>query len=188
MSTFIQWLLLAAVVDNLLLSRLLGLPVLAGRTGVSAATRQVVVVTGLALVLSLPACWLLHHYVLQPLSLTHLRIVVVSLLVLLCVRLVMRMTHRHFVDGRATAAVVMTAGTMVVLGAALTDVATGKSLALAFATGLGGAVGFAAAMQVLDAMGERLAAAPIPVAFRGLPISLLAAGLLALGLAGFGTP
>lgn len=187
MGIFIQWLLLAAVIDNLVLNRLLGLPVLAGRTRTPAATRRVIVVTGMALAVSLPACWLLHYYVLQPLALTHLRIVFVSLLALLCVRLVAVSTHRR-VDDDLTATTALSAGTVVVLGAALSEEVIAHSLLHAVAAGLGGAAGFAVAMLALEAMAERIATAPVPVAFRGTPVSLLAAGLLALGLAGFGSP
>lgn len=189
MGTFLHWLLLAAVVDNLVLARLLGLPGLSVIPGDgSIVLRQLVTRTSLALMMAMPASWLLQHTVLQPFQLGHLRVLLVSLMALLCATAATWLTGRRAGAAGRIDETLLAAGTTVLLGAALSEVAAGDSLLRAFAAGLGGAAGFAVAMYVLDAIGRRLATAPVPAAFRGLPISLLAAGLLALGLAGFGPP
>lgn len=186
MSVFVQWLLLAAVIDNLVLGRLLGLPSLALRERTRTRTpRRLVVVTGLALILTLPATWALDRLLLQPLGMEHLRVVLVTLLAVMCGLMAARLP----VGPRTSAAddheTLLGVGTTVVLGAALAGHTVIDSLLQALATGIGAAAGFAAAVFALDALAERTARAPVPAAFRALPIHLLTAGLFALGLGGF---
>lgn len=186
MGTFLQWLLLAAVVDNLVLGRLLGLPVAAaGGTGQAEVLRRLVARTSLALLMVIPGTWLLQQFLLQPWRLEHLRVLLVSLLALLgaavAARVVDRVAGERGKDGEA----LRVAGSTVLLGAALSATTVNASLPHACALGLGAAAGFAVAMHALDAIAERLSSAPVPATFRGLPVNLLAAGLFALGLTGF---
>lgn len=186
MSVFVQWLLLAAVIDNVVLTRLLGLPSLAlhERTR-TRSLRRLVVVTGLALTLMLPAIWVLGQWVLQPLGVDHLRVVFVTLLAVMCGLIAARLPVGPRPSDAGDPEALLGIGTAVVLGAALAGQPFIDSLLQALAAGIGAAVGFAAAVYALDALGERVAQAPVPTVFRGLPIHLLTAGLFALGLGGF---
>jgi Na+-translocating ferredoxin:NAD+ oxidoreductase subunit A len=60
-----------------------------------------------------------------------------------------------------------------------------RSFVDAVVFGFGAAVGFGLVLVLFAAMRERLEAAPVPAAFRGAPIALVTAGLMALAFLGF---
>ncbi len=187
MSTFLQWLLLAAAIDNLVLSRPLRRT---GRDGQCLVDRRlllaVAVTTGVALVLAVPLGWLLEQGLLRAREWAHLRPLLFALVALVCVLLTRLLPGRRHAAGSDARVDVLSAANVVVLGAALTQSAMDtSSFTVVVAFGLGAAAGFGVALFALDAMAERLAGAHVPAAFAGAPIRLLAAGLFALGLAGF---
>ena len=59
------------------------------------------------------------------------------------------------------------------------------SLSMSLFYGLGCGVGFALALLVHATLEERIAEAPIPRPFRGLPLSLITLGILAMAFLGF---
>lgn len=72
-----------------------------------------------------------------------------------------------------------------VLGVALTNVQKGNSFGMSVLVGFGTACGFALAIIILAGIRERIAHNNIPKSFRGMPITLLCAGLMAIAFFGF---
>ena len=72
-----------------------------------------------------------------------------------------------------------------VLGVALTNVRQDNSFGMSILTGFGTAVGFALAILILAGIRERIADNDVPKSFRGMPITLLCAGLMAIAFFGF---
>ena len=72
-----------------------------------------------------------------------------------------------------------------VLGVALTNVQKGYSVGMSVLMGFGTAVGFALAILILAGIREKIAHNNIPKAFRGMPITLICAGLMAIAFFGF---
>lgn len=72
-----------------------------------------------------------------------------------------------------------------VLAVALLNVQQDFSFLQAAVYGFGAAVGFSLALVLFAAMRERIAAADVPVAFRGPAIALVTAGLMSVGFMGF---
>lgn len=72
-----------------------------------------------------------------------------------------------------------------VLGIALTNVQNGYGLATSVINGLATAIGFAIAIIILAGIRERMEYSDIPKAFQGMPIVLIAAGLMAIAFSGF---
>jgi electron transport complex protein RnfA len=72
-----------------------------------------------------------------------------------------------------------------VLGIALTNVQNGYNLLTSVVNGLATAVGFAIAIVILAGIRERMEHSDIPKAFQGMPIVLIAAGLMAIAFSGF---
>ena len=71
------------------------------------------------------------------------------------------------------------------LGIALTNVQNGYNLLTSVVNGLATAVGFAIAIVILAGIRERMEHSDIPKAFQGMPIVLIAAGLMAIAFSGF---
>ena len=72
-----------------------------------------------------------------------------------------------------------------VLGVALTNVQKDYSVGMSVLMGIGTAVGFALAILILAGIREKIAHNNIPKAFRGMPITLICAGLMAIAFFGF---
>lgn len=72
-----------------------------------------------------------------------------------------------------------------VLGVALTNVQKDASVGMSVLNGFGTAAGFALSILLLAGIREKTAYSPVPKAFRGMPITLLTAGLMAIAFFGF---
>lgn len=72
-----------------------------------------------------------------------------------------------------------------VLGIALTNVQNGYGLLTSVVNGFATAVGFAVSIVILAGIRERMEHSDIPKAFQGMPIVLIAAGLMAIAFSGF---
>ena len=72
-----------------------------------------------------------------------------------------------------------------VLGVALLSFNAQHNFIQSFTYGIGASLGFSLVLILFSAMRERLEVADIPVAFKGAPIALITAGLMALAFMGF---
>jgi electron transport complex protein RnfA len=72
-----------------------------------------------------------------------------------------------------------------VLGVALLNVNAGHNFISSALYGFGAAVGFSLVLILFAAMRERLAAADVPLPFRGAAIAMITAGLMSLAFMGF---
>jgi len=72
-----------------------------------------------------------------------------------------------------------------VLGVALLNVDRQHGLLESLVFGASAGAGFGLALLLFTALRERLETADVPAAFRGAPIALLTAGLMALAFMGF---
>ena len=72
-----------------------------------------------------------------------------------------------------------------VLGVALVNVQEGYDFLLSVVNGVAGGIGFTIAIVLFASIRERVDKADCPESFRGFPIALIAAGLLALAFMGF---
>jgi len=177
----------AALVNNFVLVKFLGLcPFL----GVSSSVESAVgmsLATAFVLTLAAVASYLITRWVLEPLELMYLStvsfIVVIAALVQLT-ELFMRRTAPvlHRVLGIYLPLITSNCA---VLGVALLNVREQHSLVESALYGLGAALGFGLALVALAAARERIELADVPASFRGAPIGLITAGLMALAFMGF---
>ena len=72
-----------------------------------------------------------------------------------------------------------------VLGAALVNIQKGYGFGASVAYGFAAALGFTLAIVIFAGVRVRLQFADPPRAFRGFPLTLIAAGLLAMAFSGF---
>ena len=71
------------------------------------------------------------------------------------------------------------------MGVALLNLTEQHNLIESLIYGFGASVGFSLVLILFAAMRERLAAADVPVAFRGASIAMVTAGLMSLAFMGF---
>ncbi|HEY8539465.1 MAG TPA: Rnf-Nqr domain containing protein [Steroidobacteraceae bacterium] len=146
---------------------------------------------GLAIAVSIctaiaaPLCFLLRHLVLLPFDVAHLEyllFIVSIMLIAQLVRLVFEQQGRWVPVGPALFALLT--GNSAILGAALL-VPTRESIWQAISLGIGVGASFAVLLLCFTTLQARLRHAPIAASFRGAPLALITAGVIALALMGF---
>lgn len=177
----------AAFVNNFVLAKFLGLCPFMGVSGRLDAAWGMALATAFVLTLSSGLAWLLQALLLEPLQLAHLRtlgFILVIASVVQFTELLMRARAPLLYRVLGLYLPLITTN-CAVLGVALLNVQARRSLLEALLQGLGAAVGFALVLLLFAAMRQRLALADVPASFRGAPIALITAGLMALAFMGF---
>ena len=176
-----------ALVNNVVLSQFLGLcPFL----GVSKSIKTAAGMGGaviFVITLSSALTSLLYSGVLVPMGLTYLETIVFILVIAALVQLV-EMALKKLSHGLYSALGVylpLITTNCAVLGVALTNVQNGYGFGMSVLTGFGTALGFAVAIVIMAGLRERMEGNAVPPAFRGMPLVLLTAGLMAIAFYGF---
>lgn len=177
----------AILVNNFIFSQLLG-----ARPFPDAFRKlDTAVALGLSVTFSMgtasAASWLVDRFILVKFGLTYLRTPAFVLVILLLMQLLEWFSHRYLpalhtaLEGYLPVATANCA----VLGVVLLNVRNSYGFGESVTYGVAGGLGFLLAMVLLAGAGERLTFADPPECFRGFPLALVAAGLMALAFQGF---
>jgi len=187
MTELVVILISTVLVNNFVLVRFLGLcPFLGVSQNLEAATGMSLA-TGFVLTLSSATAYLLHEYVLVPLSLEYLRTIGFILVIAASVQFTEIMVRRMspLLDQVLGIYIPLIATNCAVLGVALLNVQASTGFVQSVFFGFGASLGFAMVLVMFAAMRERLIAADIPAPFRGTAIALITAGIMSLAFMGF---
>ena len=187
MSDLALTLISAVLVNNFVLVKFLGLCPFMGVSNKLDSAYGMALATGFVLTLSAGLAWMVQHWLLAPLGLDHLRTLTFILVIAAVVQFVENMMKARSPLLYRVLGIFLPLITTncAVLGVALLNVQEERSLLEAIVYGFGAAVGFGLVLIMFAAMRERLEAAPVPVSFRGAPIALINAGIMALAFLGF---
>lgn len=177
----------AAVINNFVLTRFLGLCIFFGVSkNLQASVGMGMAVTSVMTLSSIMA-WIVYHFVLVPFELTFLTTLVFVLLIASFVQLLEMLTKKYLPSlyGMWGIYLLLIATNCVVLGVPLLNVELNYSLAKSAVHALGSGAGFALAIILMASLREKLRLADVPEALQGLGISFILAGLLALAFLGF---
>lgn len=133
------------------------------------------------------ACWLVYEYLLVPLGLVYMQTVAFILVIASIVQFV-EMALKKMVPALYKALGVflpLITTNCAVLGVVLVNVQEGYNFLLSVLNGVAGGVGFTIAIVLFASLRERVDKSDCPASFRGYPLTLIAAGLLALAFMGF---
>ena len=133
------------------------------------------------------ACWLVNEYMLIPLNLGYMQ-TVAFILVIASIVQVVEMFLKKAVPALYKALGVflpLITTNCAVLGVVLVNVQEGYNFLLSVINGAAGGLGFTLAIVIFASIRERVDKAEPPESFKGFPIALIAAGLLALAFTGF---
>ena len=199
MGYFSQLLLIAvstAIVNNVVLSQFLGLcPFLGVSKKINTAAGMGGAVIGV-ITISSAGCSLIYDCILTPLKLTYLNTIVFILVIAALVQFVemfLKKTSPSLYEALGVYLPLITTN-CAVLGIALTNVQNyntaaglniGQKLLDSVVSGLGTAVGFTIAIIIMAGIRERNEFNDVPESFKGMPIVLLTAGLMAIAFFGF---
>jgi electron transport complex protein RnfA len=187
MQDFALLLIGAALVNNFVLAKFLGLCPFMGVSRRLDQAYGMALATGFVLTLSAMLAWMVERWLLGPLGLAHLRTLAFILVIAAVVQFTEVLMRReapllYRVLGLFLPLITTNCA---VLGVALLNVQARTTLLEAIVTGFGAALGFGLVLVLFAAMRERLEAADVPESFRGAPIALATAGLMALAFMGF---
>ena len=177
----------AIFVNNILLAQFLGVcPFL----GVSNKLSTAVGMSGavcFVITLATVVTYLLNQYLLVPFGLTFLQTISVILVIAALVQMVEMYLKKnaHAIYQSLGIYLPLITTNCAVLGVALTNVQNGYNLLQSIFAGFGTALGYTIAIVLLAEVREHLDEEAIPAPFRGAPIVLLCATLMAMAFMGF---
>ena len=187
MTEYFLILVSTVLANNFVLVRFLGLCPFMGVSNKLEGAIGMSVATMLVLTLSSVSSYLLSAYLLRPFDLEYLSTLSFILVIAAVVQLtemVMRKTSPLLYRVLGIFLPLITSN-CAVLGVALLNVQEQHNLLQSALYGFGAAAGFGLVLVMFSAVRERLACADVPVHFRGAPIGLITAGLMALAFMGF---
>ena len=133
------------------------------------------------------ACWAVDSFVLQPLNLGYMQ-TVAFILVIASIVQVVEMFVKKSVPALYKALGIflpLITTNCAVLGVALVNAQEGYDFLQSVINGAAGGLGFTLAVVLFASVRERVDKADCPECFKGYPITLIAAGLLAMAFMGF---
>ena len=133
------------------------------------------------------ATWAVNEFLLIPLGLQYMQTVAFILVIASIVQFV-EMFLKKFVPALYQALGIflpLITTNCAVLGVALVNVQKGFSLIQSVVNGAAGGIGFTIAIVLFASIRERVDKTDCPESFKGFPIALIAAGLMALAFMGF---
>jgi len=187
MSEYLLILVSTVLANNFVLVRFLGLCPFMGVSNKLEGAIGMSVATLFVLTLSSVTSYLLNTYLLKPFGLEYLSTLAFILAIATVVQLtemVMRKTSPLLYRILGIFLPLITTN-CAVLGVALLNVREQHNLLQSALYGFGAAAGFGLVLVMFSAMRERIAQADVPVHFKGAPIGLITAGLMALAFMGF---
>ena len=177
----------SSLVSNVVLSQFFGLcPFLGVSKKTSTATGMGAAVV-FVITLSSAVTGAIYTYVLEPLNLTYLQTIVFILIIAALVQFV-EMFLKKFMPSLYEALGVylpLITTNCAVLGVAITNVQKEYGILTGIVNGFATAVGFMIAIIILAGLREKMEYNDVPESFKGMPIVLVTAGLMAIAFCGF---
>lgn len=191
MGEYIGQLLVVAIgsslVSNVVLSQFLGLCPFLGvskkvKTAAGMGGAVIFVITLASLVAGL-----IYQFILEPLGVTYLKTIVFILIIAALVQFVELFLKKYMKSLYQALGVFLPLITTncAVLGVAINNVNLGYDLLTGVVNGFATSTGFAIAIVILAGIREKMEFNDIPKPFRGMPIVLVTAGLMAIAFCGF---
>lgn len=177
----------SSLVSNVVLSQFLGLCPFLGvsrkvETAAGMGTAVIFVIT-----LASGVAGVIYQFVLVPLDITYLQTIVFILVIAALVQFVEMFLKKYMKALYEALGVYLPLITTncAVLGVALNNVTDGNGIFRGMVYGFSTALGFLIAIVILAGIREKTAYNEVPESFRGMPIVLLTAGLMAIAFCGF---
>lgn len=184
--TFVLAIITSMLVDNVVLSRFYGIcPFLGVSRKVKSSLGMGIAVVFVILLATL-ICWPLYNFVLVPAGIPFMDTVAYILVIASLVQLVGLFIKKYSPSLYKSLGIYLPLITTncAVLGVVQSNTDQGSSFLESLANGLGTSVGFLAIIVVFSCIRVRLESANTPKAFKGLPIALITAAIMAIAFMG----
>lgn len=177
----------AAVVNNFVLAMFLGICPFIGVSNKTSSALSMGMATTFVMVLTAIVSWLLYFLVLVPYKMEFLQIpsfILVIAALVQFVEMVIKKVSQPLYRALGIFLPLITTN-CAILGLALLLSMREYTFMQSVIFGLGAGAGFTLALFIMSGIREELELTDVPKAFRGAPITLITAGLLALAFMGF---
>ena len=187
MSEYLLILVSTILVNNIVLTKFLGLCPFMGVSSKLETAVGMGLATTFVLTLASVSSYMVNSWLLEPLGLEYLRTIAFILIIAAVVQFTEMVVHKsspllHQMLGIYLPLITTNCA---VLGVALLNVQTEHGFLESAVFGIGAALGFSLVLMLFAAVRERVAAADVPLPFRGAAIGLVTAGLMSLAFMGF---
>ena len=177
----------ASLINNFVFTRFLGLCIFFG------VSRRMETAVGMSItftsvmVISSALSWVVFTYIMAPLGIEFLKIIVFIGIIAAFVQsadtIMKKVSPTMYYKLGIYLALITT--NCIILAVPLINAGEGYTFIESIAFGIGSGLVFALALIIMASIREKLELADIPAPFRGLPISFIVAGLIALAFTGF---
>ncbi len=177
----------ASLINNFVFTRFLGLCIFFGVTKKMETAVGMSITFTSVMVISAALIWVVFTYIMVPLDITFLKIIVFIGIIAAFVQsadtIMKKISPTMYYKLGIYLALITT--NCIILAVPLINAGEGYTFIESIAFGIGSGLGFALALIIMASIREKLELADIPAPFRGLPISFIVAGLIALAFTGF---
>ncbi|WP_316678060.1 electron transport complex subunit RsxA [uncultured Tolumonas sp.] len=175
------------LVNNVVLSRFLGLCSFMGVTNKIESAIGMSMATTFVITVSSCVSWVLNYAVLDPLGLGYLRLISFIMVIASLVQLTELFVAKYSPELYRTLGIFLPLITTncAVLGVALLVIEEDLSFIKCLFFSFSSALGYSLVMVLFSGLRERQERAQLPDLFRGVPLNFITAGILALSFAGF---
>ena len=182
MTDFLLLLIGTVLVNNFVLVKFLGLCPFMGVSSKLETAMGMSMATTFVLTLASATSYLVETYLLAPLGIGYLRTLAFILVIAVVVQFTEMVVHKTSPTLYRLLGIFLPLITTncAVLGVALLNLTEQHTFIESLIYGFGAAVGFSLVLVLFAAMRERLAAADVPVAFKGASIAMITACLMSL--------
>ena len=187
MTNLILIIVTTALVNNVVLSQFLGICSFLGVSKQIKTSASLGAAVTFVIGIASAVAYLLYNFVLVPFDLTYLQTIVFILVIAALVQLVemfLKKTSPALYQALGIFLPLITTN-CAVLGVALTNVQNQYSFIESVISGVGTGLGYTLSIVLLASIRTRIEESAIPVPFRGMPIVLLSAALMAIAFMGF---
>jgi Na+-translocating ferredoxin:NAD+ oxidoreductase subunit A len=177
----------AAIVNNFVFAYFLGICPFIGVSNKTSSALSMGMATTFVMILSAIVSWLIYNYVLQPNGLLFLQIPVFILVIASLVQFVEMFVKKVSQPLYRALGIFLPLITTncAILGLALMLIMRDYSFLSSIVFAVGAGAGFTMALTIMAGIREELDLADVPKSFKGAPITLIVAGILALAFMGF---
>ena len=177
----------ASLINNFVFTRFLGLCIFFGVSRKMETAVGMSITFTAVMVVSAALSWVVYQQIMIPLDLTFLKIIIFIGIVAAFVQsadtIMKKVSPSLYYKLGVYLALITT--NCIILAVPLINAGEHYNFFESMAFGLGSGLGFALALLIMASIREKLEVADVPAPFRGLPISFIIAGLIALAFTGF---
>ena len=177
----------SALINNFVFTMFLGLCIFFGVSKKMETAVGMSITFMMVMVVSAALSWVIYQFIMVPLDLTFLKIIVFIGIVAAFVQsadtIMKKVSPAMYYKLGVYLALITT--NCIIIAVPLKNAGEHYNFFESIAFALGSGIGFGLALIIMASIREKLEVADVPAPFRGLPISFILAGLIALAFTGF---